>query len=138
MITITETDTNLPEVLTESKLHNLVTASRYHVYGLRREENPVVLIEYETAYVPSGFRERMDSLEAFLKLNGIIADVIKDSGDHCIEIGLRIDLRKVLNKNGKPLLAASVLKTIVYCLEDRLDIENMKRYKLASIPTFPE
>ncbi len=136
MITITETDTLLPAIMREAKLYNLVTKQKYHVYGLRRENNPAVLIEYADSYVTDDFRNRLTSLIEFFKLNGIETEFSNETDDRSIAIGLRIDLRKTLNKNEKPLLAASVLSTIVYCLEDRVDIEQMKKYKLSSIPTF--
>ena len=136
MITITEKDTLLPAIMKEAKLYNLVTKQKYHVYGLRRENNPVVLIEYADCYVNDDFRKRVTDLLEFFKLNKIEAEFSNESDSRDIAIGLRIDLRKTLNKNEKPLLAASVLSTIVYCLEDRLDIEQMKKYKLSSIPTF--
>lgn len=137
MITATETDTNLPEILKESKLRNLVTREKYHIYGLRREENPAVLIEYEEEYVNSDFKSRVTALSYFLELNGIGVECFTNSDSRGVDVGLRIDLRQHLNKNGKPLLAASILKTVIYCLEDRIDVENMKKYKLSSIPTFP-
>jgi len=137
MITITETDTLVSAIMREAKLHNLVTKQKYHVYGLRRENNPVVLIEYADCYVDDDFRNRLTSLIEFFKLNGIETEFSNESDGHDIAIGLRIDLRKTLNKNEKPLLAASVLSTIVYCLEDRIDIEQMKKYKLSSIPKLP-
>ena len=136
MITITEKDTLLPAIMKEAKLYNLVTKQKYHVYGLRRENNPVVLIEYCKDYVDEGFLNRLGDLLEFFKLNNIEIEFSNDYVERGIAIGLRIDLRKTLNKNEKPLLAASVLSTIVYCLEDRLDIEQMKKYKLSSIPTF--
>jgi hypothetical protein len=136
MITITETDTLLPAIMREAKLSNLVTKQKYHVYGLRRENNPVVLIEYADCYVDDDFRNRLTSLIEFFKLNGIETEFSNEADDRSIAIGLRIDLRKTLNKNEKPLLAASVLSTVIYCLEDRVDIDQMKKYKLSSIPTF--
>jgi hypothetical protein len=136
MITITETDTLLPAIMREAKLHNLVTKQKYHVYGLRRENNPVVQIEYADSYVDDEFRKRLTSLIEFFKLNGIETEFSNEADDRSIAIGLRIDLRKTLNKNEKPLLAASVLSTVIYCLEDRVDIDQMKKYKLSSIPTF--
>ncbi len=136
MITATETDTLLPAIMREAKLHNLVTKLKYHAYGLRRENNPVVQIEYCKDYADDAFCNRLDSLKTFLELNGMEVEISTDYNDRDIAIGLRIDLRKTLNANDKPLLAASVLSTIVYCLEDRLDIEQMKKYKLSSIPTF--
>ena len=54
MITITETDTLLPAIMREAKLYNLITKQKYHVYGLRRENNPVVLIEYAKEYAIVG------------------------------------------------------------------------------------
>lgn len=138
MITINESDTNLPEVLSESKLSNLVTKEKYYVYGLRREQNPVVLIEYDNDYVSDDFRKAIKSLTEFFNLNGISMETINDNGERGVDIGLRIDLRKVLNRNNKPLLAGSVLSTIVYCLENRVDTEQMKKHKLSSIPKFED
>ncbi len=137
MITATTSDTLLPVIMREAKLNNLITKLKYHVYGLRQQNNAVISIEYDNDYVDEDFLERFADLLEFFKLNNIETEYTKDSGERTISIGLRIDLRKTLNKNDKPLLAASVLSTIIYCLESRLDIEQMKKYKLSSIPTFP-
>jgi hypothetical protein len=136
MITFTETDTNVPALIRESKLHNLVTRLKYHTYGLRQENNPVILIEYGGRFVDDGFHSRISSLKEFFTLNEIDIEISDESDNRRIDIGMRIDLRKMVNKNDKPLLAASVLSTIIYCLEDRLDIEQMKKCKLPSIPKF--
>ena len=51
-----------------------------------------------------------------------------------VDIGLRLDLRKFINRNRKPILAATVLSTIVYALEDRIDGEQMKKHRVSDIP----
>lgn len=136
MITVNPSDTNLPEILTESKLSNLVTKEKYYVYGLKREGNPLVHIEYEACYVNNEFQQRLKALIEFFNTNEITVETDNGSSSPGIQIGMRIDMRQVMNKNNKPLFAASVLATIVYCLEDRLDIDNMKKYKLSSMPKF--
>lgn len=136
MITATETDTNIPAVMKEAKLYNLITKQSYHVQGLRRENNAVVLIEYAGCYADADFIKRLDSLTKFFKLNNIEIEISNESNSRRIDIGLRIDLRQTLNRNKKPLLAASILLTVIYCLEDRIDIEQMKKHKLPSIPKF--
>lgn len=138
MITVNESDTNLPAILKESKLANLITKDIYYAYGLKKENNPHILIEYERCYVTNTFEKRVTSLVEFFKLNGMNVEVISDSSKTGVDIGLRIDLRTVMNKNNKPLFAASVLSTIVYCLEDRIDIETMKTHKLSHVPKFED
>ena len=71
MISFTETDTNLPNVVRESKLFNLVTKHKFHVYGLRQKNNSPILIEYKNDIVDDRFREQLNSLVEFFKLNGI-------------------------------------------------------------------
>jgi len=134
MITATQTDTNLSLIMREGKLNNLITKFKYHVYGLRRKNNAAVCIEYDDSYVDENFHKKLKSLLQFFKLNEIDVETESYSGKTSIQIGLRLDLRKILNKNGKPLLATSILSTIVYCIEDRVDIEKMKTHKLSGIP----
>ena len=136
MITTTEKDTLIPEIMKEAKLTNLMTRNKYHVYGLKKEGNPLILIEYGVDYFDQSFVERLKHLKEFFKLNGLEVDHSDGSEVDRVDIGLRIDLRKHLNRNQMPLLAASILSTIIYCLEDRIDIEQMRKYKLSTIPTF--
>jgi len=136
MITYTEVDTNVAEIVTETKLFNLNTIRKYHIYGLRQLDNPLILIEYSANHCSAEFVSRLNSLIEFFKLNGIDASTFDGGESDKVDIGLRLDLRKHFNANKKPLLAASIVSTIVYCLEDRVDIEQMKKHKLSCIPTF--
>jgi len=134
MISFTETDTNLPNVVRESKLFNLVTKNRFHVYGLRQINNPTILIEYRKDIVDVNFEQQLDSLVQFFKLNEIEVETFDESDNRRVDIGLRLDLRKFVNKNKKPILAATILSTIVYALEGRIDSEQMKKHRVSDIP----
>jgi len=139
MIEFNEHDFNLPKVKSESKLFNLVTRYKYFIYGLRQEGNDSpVLIEYHYDRVDENFKDKLSSLCEFLRANGIEVDTCSDSDNtNRIDIGFRRDLRAFVNKNGKPMLASSILSTIVYCLEGRIDLEQLKKFKLSAIPKLP-
>jgi len=130
-----EKDFNLTKIRRESKLFNLVTEYKYFVYGLRQADNPPIIIEYYYDGIDENFEEKLSALVEFFKSNGVEVKTYSNSEDKSkISIGLRKDLRAVVNRNGKPLLASSVLSTIIYGLENRLDIEQLKKYKLSNIP----
>jgi hypothetical protein len=139
MIEFNEHDFNLSKIRSESKLFNLVTRYKYYIYGLRQEGNDSpILIEYFYDRVDEHFKDKLNSLCEFLRANGIEIDSHSNSDNiNRIDIGLRRDLRAFVNKNGKPMLASSVLSTIVYCLEGRIDLEQLKKFKLSSIPKLP-
>lgn len=138
MIDVTETDINMPEVLTESKLVNLNTRYKYHAYGLRNECNQPVCIEYNSDRVCRAdvdFEIKIVALMEFFRSNGIEIETDSESENvNRIDIGLRKDLRTFCNRNGKPMLASSVLSTIVYCLEGRIDLNQLRKFKIAAIP----
>ena len=135
MIEFKETDFNMVHIKRESKLFNLVTAYRYFVYGLRMTENPLIQIEYHFDHVDEYFEEKLESLKEFFKSNNIEIDIYEQSDKKDrVYIGLRRDLRAIVNKNGKPMLASSILSTIVYALEGRIDMEQLKKYKLSTLP----
>jgi hypothetical protein len=135
MIEFKEKDFNLTKIRRESKLFNLVTEYKYFVYGLRQADNPPIIIEYYYDGIDENFEEKLSALVEFFKSNGVEVKTYSNSEDKSkISIGLRKDLRAVVNRNGKPLLASSVLSTIIYGLENRLDIEQLKKYKLSNIP----
>ena len=73
---------------------------------------------------------------AFLKANGIEVDTYSEAETNRIDVGMRKDLRVFVNKNKKPMLASAVLQTIIYTLEGRTDIEQLKKYKIAVTPNF--
>jgi hypothetical protein len=138
MIDFNEKDTNLTKVRSESKLFNLVTRYKYRVYGLRQNDNPAVLIEYHYDRVDDKFKEKLEALCEFLKANGIEIDTYSESDNpNRVDIGLRKDLRIFVNKNDKPMLASSILSTIIYCLEGRIDLDQLKKFKLSAIPKLP-
>ena len=135
MVEFNENDFNLVKISNESKLGNLVTRFKYRVYGLKQEGNPPILIEYHYNHVDEGFEERMQALVKFLKTNGgITLTVYHTVNTKGIDIGLRRDLRAVLNKNDKPMFASGIISTIVYCLEGRIDLEELQRYKVSVVP----
>ena len=135
MIEFKETDFNLTKVKRESKLFNLVTTYKYVVYGLRMADNPPIQIEYYFDRVDEHFEERLEALTEFFKANNIEINIYDRSDKKdSILIGLRRDLRSIVNKNGKPMLASSILSTIVYTLEGRVDPEQVKKYKLSTLP----
>jgi hypothetical protein len=134
MITITEKDTNLSLIMKEGKFFNLVTRLKYHVFGLKQENNSPILIQYEKTYADIEFISKVKSLVKFFKLNEIEVELNNASKSRQIDIGLRIDVRTLLNTHKKPLFAVSVLSTIIYCFEGRVDIEQMKKYKVSSLP----
>ncbi len=136
MITITDTDFNLKKILHESKLSTFLTRYKYHVVGLRTENNPAILIEYQKSISNEKFKANLSSLAEFLERNGMEVQIYDDSNIRGVSIGLRRDVRSVLNSAGHPVFAASLLCTVVYSLENRVDIEQMKKYKLPSMPTF--
>ena len=123
-----EKDYNLPKIKELSKLASLETVNNYRIYGLRQEDNPVVLIEYNPNYVkiPVG---RINPLVEFFKLNKInIRFETINSNKPKLYIGLRKDIRE---HNG---LCVAILQTIVHHLENRLNFK--KDYKVAGIPKF--
>jgi hypothetical protein len=135
MIEFKDNDFKMVEIKRESKLFNLVTEYKYFVYGLCMTENPPILIEYHFDKVDEHFEEKLEALTEFFKANNIdIETYNKSDNKGRIDIGLRRDLRSVVNKNGKPMLASSIISTIVYTLEGRVDIDQLKKYKLSTLP----
>lgn len=137
MIDFNQNDFNLTKVRHESKLANLITRQKYRIYGLRQAENPPVLIEYDGENVTEDFGKRLNVLVKYFKANGIEVETFDGSETQRVDVGLRKDLRAIVNQQEQPLFAASILSTIIYCLEGRIDLEQMAKYKLANIPKLP-
>lgn len=137
MIDFNQNDFNLMKIRHETKFGNLVTKQKYRVYGLRQTENPPVLVEYCADDVDEDFLERLNALVKYFKSNGIEVETFDGSDTERIDVGLRKDLRGIENKHEQPLFASSILSTIVYCLEGRIDLKHMAKYKLANIPKLP-
>lgn len=107
-------DDNMAEILKESKLGSLLTKHEYRVYGLGFDQNPPLLISAQDSLVTS---EQEKTLTTFLKKNRIqieFEDV--NSSDRKIYIGIRRDLRDHVT------LCSSLIQTIIYFLEKRLEI----------------
>lgn len=134
MIDFNQNDFNLTKIRHETKLGNLTTRNKYRIYGLRQENNPLILVEYHYDKVCRDFDTRIDAVVKFFKTNGIDVDVYNESEANRVDIGLRKDLRGMVNKHDQPIFAATVLSTIVYCLEGRIDLDQMSKYKLSKIP----
>ena len=139
MIEFKDTDFNITKIKRESKLFNLVTSYRYWVYGLRQANNPPIMIEYHYDRVDEHFSDKLEALTEFLKLNGIELETYDESDNNGrVDIGLRKDLRAIVNRNDKPMLASSILSTIIYSLEGRIEINELKNYKLSTVLKFPK
>ena len=67
MIEFNERDINLVAIRRESKLFNLVSRYKYHIYGLRQQDNPPILIEYNHSRVNEKFDEKLSSVVTFLR-----------------------------------------------------------------------
>ena len=105
MITINETDYNLTKILHESKLSTLTTRFKYRVYGLRQENNPAVLIEYDSDVINKKFKTNLKHLSIFFEKNGIDYQTYDDSDIRGVSIGLRRDVRSILNSAGQPVFS---------------------------------
>lgn len=130
MIEFNEKDFQLASIRKESKLFNLQTKSAFRVYGLRKTRNPLVHLSYNYDVVEDEFDEKLDKLVEFFKHNEIQFQWDSGSGVAKVCIGLRRDLRD------HTILASSILQTIVYCLESRLDVN--PSYKIKGVPRFPK
>ena len=134
MVEFNENDFNLVKISGESKLGNLVTRFKYRVYGLRQEGNPHVMVEYHYNRVDEGFEERVNALAKFLKANGLTVQISHTANTKGVDVGLRRDLREVLNRNDKPMFASGIISTIIYCLEGRINLNELQNYKLSVVP----
>ena len=128
MIEFNEKDFQLATIRRESKLFNLQTTNSFRVYGLRKAGNPLVHISYNYDVVSEDFDENLEKLIAFFENNGIEFVWESGGGTAKVCIGLRRDLRD------HTILSSSILQTIVYCLEGRLDVKS--NFKIKGIPKF--
>lgn len=137
MIDFNQTDFNLTKIRHETKLANLITRKKYRIYGLRQRDNPPILVEFNAETVESEFVKRLSTLVKYFKSNGIEIETFDENDSGQIDIGLRKDIRGIVNKHEQPLFVSSILSTIVYCLEGRIDLDKMSKYKLTNIPKVP-
>lgn len=119
MIDFNTKDYNIPAIKRESKLFNLKTVTEFRVYGLAQKyNNPPILLGCN----PNSLvihQHNFSQLKRFFSKRGIPIDMERDrkAEDGKVYIGLRRDLRS------HTLLSAAVLQTIVYFLENRLDLD---------------
>lgn len=130
MIEFNEKDFQLSRIRREAKLGNLQTKNPFRIYGLTTAGNPLVHISFNYDTVPDNFEENLKKLKAFFKTNGVELEVDAGGGTPKICIGLRRDLRDHI------ILCCSILSTIIYTLEDRLDLDT--KYEVHGIPAFPD
>lgn len=125
MISFNTNDYNLSKVRIESKLFNLQTQNSYRIYGLKEEDNPPILITHTN----SADVKILSSICEFFKNNGIEMEFeSEENQEKDFYVGIRKDLRKHI------LLSASILQTIIYGLEGRVDLKT--NYKIPGIPKF--
>ena len=129
-IEFNEKDFQMATIRRESKLFNLQTINNFRIYGLKRTGNVLVHLSYNYDVVDDEFDDRLEKLIAFFHNNGIQFEWESGGGPERICIGLRRDLRD------HTVLTSSILQTIVYCLEGRLDIK--PSFKIKGIPKFPK
>ncbi len=108
--------------LNEHRLNN-----HFRVYGLQQKGNPPILLEYPQGYQLK--REQVEVLFNFFNNNGIKFKVgtFRD-GKNQVYIGLRRDVRD------NPKLCRAIVETIVYQLEDKLELNNEDKIK--EVPKF--
>ena len=132
MVKFNLNDFNFAKISRESKLFSLITKHPFYVYGLRRDFDNMVLIEYNDAYVlgEGELYARTSQLKSWFSTNGINVEIenqqtIYQNGR--ITIGIRRDLRD------RVVFCACLIQTIVYAYEGRLTLTNLK---IPGIPSF--
>lgn len=129
MIEFNEKDFQMSAIRRESKLFNLQTKNSFRVYGLKRKGNALVHLSYNYDTVDEEFDDNLENLVEFFENNGIEFVWESGGGTPKICIGLRRDLRD------RVILSSSIIQTIIYCLEGRLEIKS--GYKVNGVPKFP-
>jgi hypothetical protein len=130
MVEFNELDFGLNKVRIDSKLFNLLTKNAYRVYGLKNPNNPLIHVSYNYDTVDEAFDKHIENLAAFFEQNGMKFIAESGGGSEKVCIGFRRDLREHV------ILTSSILQTIVYCLEGRLDLGNNKKAKITGLPKF--
>ena len=110
-------DEKMYEIKRFSKVQNLKTIYDYRIYGLKNEQNPPILIEYNYNLFPFGFIEEQ-RLTKFFKKNGIKIEFKNDKyvNRQLVSIGIRNDLRKSTN------LCCCIIQSIIFYLENKTDL----------------
>lgn len=126
MIQFNQKDENILEIEKLLKIGDFKTVNHYRVYGLKMEDNPPVLLEYEPKQIDAA---KLKTLSAFFNGNGINFQFqVVEPNKGKIYIGLRKDLRQEL------ALCAAIVNTIVYFLEGKMKISDTD--KIAKVPSF--
>jgi len=128
MIEFNQRDFHMATIRRESKLFNLVTKYPFRVYGLKTSNNPLIHLSYNYDTVDETFDENLSELIGFFRNNGMEFEYESGGGEEKICIGLRRDLRDHL------LLTCSIVQTMIYCLEGRLDVD--RKFQVAGLPKF--
>jgi len=113
MTTFKECDYNLTKIRELSGLGDLKTKREYGVYGLKQQNNPLMILNLK----PNVFRHPRNQLKRFFRDHGLYLRVGREiPRDVHAAIGLRRDLR------GDVPLASACLQTIIYYLEGKMGL----------------
>lgn len=127
MISYNKKDDNIPQIEQIIKSHdNNLLKYNYRIYGLKNEDNPLLLLEYNPNIVFIS-TDKFDFLTHLFNKNKIETnfEILNDARVN-IYIGLRRDLREF------PEFCSKLLLTIIYYLEGNLKIR--KNSKIPKIP----
>lgn len=133
MISYNESDTNVMTICRNFESRGF-TKYKYYIYGLHNSEVPV-LIEHGSNLGDED-KIKLSSLSEFFKLNGIDVEFLAVNKRAQIDIGLRLDLRRIVNKHGNPTLASAIVSTIISTMEGSIDMKKLKTYEIPSKPKF--
>lgn len=126
MLAFNKKDEHLPQIEQIIKINGNLLRYNYRIYGLKNEDNPSLLLEYNPNIVGIS-TNRFDFLTLLFNRNKIETnfELLNEEKDK-VYIGLRRDLRDF------PEFCAKLLQTIIYYLEGELKIR--KNGKIPKIP----
>ena len=126
MLAFNKKDEHLPQIEQIIKINGNLLRYNYRIYGLKNEDNPSLLLEYNPNIVAIS-TDKFDFLTHLFNHSKIDAkfEILNEERDK-IYIGLRRDLRDF------PEFCAKLLQTIIYYLEGELKIR--KNGKIPKIP----
>mgnify|MGYP001596491294 CR=1 FL=1 len=126
MLVFNKKDENLPQIEQIIKIDGNLLRYNYRIYGLKNENNPSLLLEYNPNIVGIS-TDKFDFLTHLFNRNKIETsfEILNEEKDK-IYIGLRRDLRDF------PEFCVKLLQTIIYYLEGNLKIR--KNSKIPKIP----
>lgn len=117
-------DYKMYDVERSCKIKDVKTVNSYRIYGLKEENNPPILIEYNYNLFKKEFtsKEQKEMIK-FFKRNGIKIVFKEDKFEKTflVSVGIRKDLRASTN------LSACLIQTIIFYFENKFDLdENFK------------